>query len=210
MTTHATTFQFCAKQVGRLKPRFRQFILEGCKAPHAADGGVRSTPLRGRMADVHGGWSARRGQDMEGTRKSLAFEADENIVRPVFIDVTRVDEDAAQPRPNRLQEIRRRMGGLGTREPAMGAAGPSGSGVEHAPSSQADFKPDRYFFAFWRIPVFVDVEYALLVWLRLLYIRAQNHLYHRTHWHFFFNLGPIFHSCLQAAAPEAEQRLQDL
>lgn len=79
---------------------------------------------------------------MEGTRKSLAFEADENIVRPAFTDVTRVDEDAAPPRPNRLQEIRRRMGGLGTREPALGA-GPSGAGVEHAPSSQADFKTDR-------------------------------------------------------------------
>lgn len=84
---------------------------------------------------------------MEGTRKSLAFEADENIVRPAFTDVTRVDEDAAQPRPNRLQEIRRRMGGLGTREPAMGSAGPSSTGVEHVPSFQADFKPDRYFFA---------------------------------------------------------------
>lgn len=99
---------------------------------------------------------------MEGTRKSLAFEADENIVRPAFTDVTRVDEDAAQPRPNRLQEIRRRMGGLGTREPTVAAAGPSGARVDHVPSSKSDFKPDRYKIGCWGSPVFASVSKAFI------------------------------------------------
>lgn len=82
---------------------------------------------------------------MEAARKNLTFEADENVVRPAFKDVPRVDEDAAPPRSNRLQEIRRRMGGLGGRDPAVGAAVPAAA--EHAPSSQADHKMDRYIFA---------------------------------------------------------------
>lgn len=80
---------------------------------------------------------------MEAARKNLTFEADENVVRPAFKDVPRVDEDAAPPRSNRLQDIRRRMGGLGGRDTAVGAAGLSGAGAEHAPSSQADRKMDR-------------------------------------------------------------------
>lgn len=95
-----------------MKPRFRSFILEGCKAQSTAEAGVRSTPLRGRM-------SARRGQELEGTRKSLMFEANENVLRPpAGTEVPRTDQDTVPARSNRLQEIRRRMGTLGgAREP---------------------------------------------------------------------------------------------
>lgn len=115
-------------KVHRLKPRFRQFILDGCKEPQNAEAGVRSTPLRGRMADVHGSWSARRGQELEGARKSLAFDSDENVMRQQTgtADISHTDDATAQGRSNRLQEIRRRMGGLGAREPSVGVSGLSG------------------------------------------------------------------------------------
>ncbi|CAM9795466.1 unnamed protein product [Ectocarpus sp. 6 AP-2014] len=109
-------------QVDRLKPRFRQFILEGCKAQQqTAEAGLRSTPLRGRMADVHG--SLRRGQAAatlaqdDGARKSLTFD---NDLQP-GTQVSHVDQDDTRS-TNRLQEIRRRMGVLGARD-AVGTGG---------------------------------------------------------------------------------------
>ncbi|CAM9413692.1 unnamed protein product [Ectocarpus fasciculatus] len=109
-------------QVDRLKPRFRQFILEGCKAQQqTAEAGLRSTPLRGRMADVHG--SLRRGQAAatlaqdDGTRKSLSFD---NGLQP-GTQVSHADQDDTRS-TNRLQEIRRRMGVLGARD-AVGTDG---------------------------------------------------------------------------------------
>lgn len=95
-----------------MKPRFRSFILEGCKAQPTAEAAVRSTPLRGRMA-------ARRGQELEGARKAITFEANENVLRPpTGAEVSHTDQDTVSARSNRLQEIRRRMGTLGgAREP---------------------------------------------------------------------------------------------
>lgn len=121
-------FYVALEQVGRLKPRFRQFILDGCKESHIAESGVR-----GRMADKHDSWqSARRGQDSEGARKSLAFETDENVMRPPAgaKSVAHAEDDALPTRSNRLQEIRRRMGGLGGREPGMEPAVAAGAVVE--------------------------------------------------------------------------------
>lgn len=87
------------EQVDRLKPRFRSFILEGCKA-QPGEIAVRSTPLRGRMK----------------------ARANENVLRPAGgAEASDVDQGTAAPARsnNRLQEIRRRMGTLGgtTREP---------------------------------------------------------------------------------------------
>lgn len=98
------------EQVDRLKPRFRSFILEGCRA-QPAQPVLRSTPLRGRIA-------AHRGQDSEG----VVFEVKENVLRPsAGTEASRADQDTVPARSNnRLQEIRRRMGTLGgpSREPA--------------------------------------------------------------------------------------------
>lgn len=135
----------------RLKPRFRQFILEGCKEPHNTDAGVRSTPLRGRMAGVHDSWSVRRGQELEGARKSLALEADENGLRPAsFAMDTPADEDIPPTRSHRLQEIRRRMGGLGGREPVSGGADSAGASMEATtevttiPAPEGSHNMERY------------------------------------------------------------------
>lgn len=99
------------EQVARLKPRFRSFILEGCKA-QSAQPVLRSTPLRGRMA-------AHKGQESEG----VAYEVKENVLRSsAGTDDSHADQDAVPARSNnRLQEIRRRMGTLGgpSREPAV-------------------------------------------------------------------------------------------
>lgn len=98
------------EQVARLKPRFRSFILEGCKA-QPTQPVLRSTPLRGRIA-------AHRGQASEG----VAFEVKENVLRPsAGTEVSHADQETVPARSNnRLQEIRRRMGTLGgpSREPA--------------------------------------------------------------------------------------------
>lgn len=102
------------EQVARLKPRFRSFILEGCRA-QPAQPVPRSTPLRGRMA-------ARRGQESEG----VAFEVKENVLRPsAGTEVSHADQDTVPARSNRLQEIRRRMGTLGgpSREPTTNSEG---------------------------------------------------------------------------------------
>lgn len=110
-------FCIALEQVGRLKPRFRQFILDGCKESQITESGVR-----GHTVGKHDSWqSARRGQDLEGARKSLAFETDENVLRPPAgaKSVARAEDDALPTRSNRLQEIRRRMGGLGGREPGV-------------------------------------------------------------------------------------------
>lgn len=108
-------------QVDRLKPRFRQFILEGCTAQHTAESGARSTPLRGRMADVHGSFR------LEAARKSLAFEANENVLKP-----PQAADDPAPARPNRLVEIRRRMGTLGARDTSADVRGPDGFAEDSA------------------------------------------------------------------------------
>lgn len=97
------------EQVARLKPRFRSFILEGCRA-QPTQPVLRTTPLRGRMA-------ARRGQESEG----VDFEVKESLLRPSSAtEVSHADQDTVPARSNnRLQEIRRRMGTLGgpSREP---------------------------------------------------------------------------------------------
>lgn len=124
-----------------MKPRFRQFILERCKNTDDSDAGARRTPLRGRMADVYGSWSTRRGQELEGARKSLMFEADENALKPSTksSSVAHEDDDAGLKKPNRLQEIRQRMIYLAGREHGGTAAGPSGaeSATEDAFTSAA-------------------------------------------------------------------------
>lgn len=101
----------------RLKPRFRQFILDGCRELHATDNVAQSTPLqRGRTSDIHRSWSSSRGgQNLEAARMSLAFEGDENTLRPAShtLDVAQVREDTLSTRTSdRLQDIRRRMGGV--------------------------------------------------------------------------------------------------
>lgn len=120
-------------QVDRLKPRFRQFILDGCTEPQGSGRGVQNTPNRGFAPDVHTNWSStRRAQDLEAARKSLAFEADENAVRPASrnVDVAQAKEDTLPTPSDRLQDIRRRMGGLGSREPGVGATRTGAARVE--------------------------------------------------------------------------------
>lgn len=120
-----TAFCIAFEQVDRLKPRFRQFILDGCKESQITESGVR-----GHTVNKNDSWqSSRWGQDLEGARKSLAFETDENVLRPPAgpKSIARAEDDALPTRSNRLQEIRRRMGGLGGREPGVEpvvAAGP--------------------------------------------------------------------------------------
>lgn len=125
-------------QVDRLKPRFRQFILDGCREVHAADSVVQSTPHRGRTSDAYRSWSSSRGgQDLEAARKSLAFEADENALRPAphTLDVTQAREDALSTRTSdRLQDIRRRMGGVAR----TGAARVEGHANLAAPNRSVD------------------------------------------------------------------------
>lgn len=94
---------------------------------------MQSTPRRGLTPDVHASWSStRRGQDLEAARKSLAFEADENAVRPGSrsLDVAQAKEDTLPTPSDRLQDIRRRMGGLGSREPGLGATRTGAARVE--------------------------------------------------------------------------------
>lgn len=129
-------------QVDRLKPRFRQFILNGCKE---LDTGTRDTPLCVRTPDLQGNWSlARRGQDLEGARKSLAFEADENTLRSTAVasDIAQLKEDSLPTHSDRLQEIRRRMGGLGARETGVGGMGAGTSSVEDNMSTVASLAPE--------------------------------------------------------------------
>ncbi|CAM9903323.1 unnamed protein product [Scytosiphon promiscuus] len=123
--THPEAQATLEDQVDRLKPRFRHFILEGCTSRHTTEGGTRSTPLRGRMADVHGSFR------LEAARKSLAFEANENIPKP-----PEVPDDPAPARSNRLIEIRRRMGTLGARESTAEFKGPDGFAEAFASSDR--------------------------------------------------------------------------
>lgn len=72
------------------------------------------------MADLHGNlpyvWRRRQQrQELEGARKSLVFQADENDARPAVATAMPEDDGLAtsSTQSSRLQEIRRRMGRLG-------------------------------------------------------------------------------------------------
>lgn len=115
-------------QVRRLKPRFRQFILDGCRETDGSGTGVQTTPSRGRTPVVQGSWSsARRGQDLEIARKLLASDADENTIRSESrtLEVAQAKDDGLPTHSDRLQEIRRRMGSLGSREQGTTRTGSS-------------------------------------------------------------------------------------
>lgn len=109
-------------QVDRLKPRFRQFILDRCTRSHPVETGIRNTPLRGRIADVHGSWSARRGQELGSARRSLTSDSGEPVPRPTGVVDSQIEEGTF-PNRNRMQEIRRRIVGMGARGSAMGSVG---------------------------------------------------------------------------------------
>ena len=86
------------------------------------------------MVDVQNKWSTTRGQELEGARRSLAFDGGDGVSMAEI----HAEEGSLQSR-NRLEEIRRRMGGLGARKMDIGPeaalpdtrAGVLSSGLHH-------------------------------------------------------------------------------
>lgn len=142
-------------QVDRLKPRFRQFILDRCTRSHPVETSIRNTPLRGRMTDVHGSWSARRGQELGSARRSLTSDSGDPVPRPTGMADCHIEEGTF-PNRNRMKEIRRRIVGMGARGPAMGSMGPIQDtlpGVASSRVHQANETMERCdnFFSFWHV-----------------------------------------------------------
>lgn len=129
-----------------MNPRFRQFILSACADPAVLDSGSRVTLLRGRHTpDVHGTVpSVRRRQEFDSARKSLAFEADENDMRPAVGSLDLKDEGLPSHHSNRLQEIRRRMGGLGGRDAGLGGPRVGMAGSESGSSVMSGLDTNDY------------------------------------------------------------------